>query len=162
MKHQAMRKPSGPPKRNKQFNEPEADWFFPRYALSYELPHVPVEPKFFNYRVNTDNAASKYEFSSIEMYSDHQINVDYNLGMRIDLVNKEIYSVNPQKRRCQALASDNGNNNNPAAQEMNEKQLQDLKNQLQTVRDKFILSDKQAVPEQLIQRNEMANQGNSK
>ena len=90
-------RPTGPPKRNKQFQEPESDWFFPRYALSYELPHVPVEPKFFNYRLNTDNAASKYQYSSIELYSDFNIPVDYNMGMRIDLVNKEIYQVNPMK-----------------------------------------------------------------
>ena len=54
-------------------------------------PYVPVEPKLFKYRLNTDNAASKYEYSSIELHEPHQIYVDYNMGMRIDLVDKDKY-----------------------------------------------------------------------
>jgi len=51
----------------------------------------------FTYRLNTDNAASKYEFSCIELNQQHQIYVDYNMGMRIDLVDKEKYQVNPKQ-----------------------------------------------------------------
>ena len=69
------------------------------------LPDVPVEAKLFNYRLNTDNAASKYEFSSIELYDEHTLPVDYNMGMRIDLVDKEVYSVNPVGTRAANLAS---------------------------------------------------------
>ena len=54
-------------------------------------PYVPVEPKLFSYRLNTDNAASKYEYSCMELHQPHQILVDYNMGMRIDLVDKEKY-----------------------------------------------------------------------
>ena len=66
-----MHPPAGPPKRNKQFQEPEADQFQPRYELSHLQPHVPVEPKLFNYRLNTDDAASKYTFSTVELNQDH-------------------------------------------------------------------------------------------
>ena len=58
-------------------------------------PYVPVEPKLFNYRLNTDEAASKYEYSCVELNQVHQIYVDFNMGMRIDLVDKEKYQVNP-------------------------------------------------------------------
>ena len=34
-------------------------------------PYVPVEPKLFNYRLNTDEAASKYEFSCVELNQVH-------------------------------------------------------------------------------------------
>lgn len=60
-------------------------------------PYVPVEPKLFSYRLNTDNAASKYEYSCMELHQPHQILVDYNMGMRIDLVDKEKYQVNPRQ-----------------------------------------------------------------
>ena len=73
------------------FQEQEKDCFHPRYALSYMAPQVPVEPKLFEYRLNTDNAASNYEFSCIEMNQPHNIYVDYNMGMRIDLVDKDKY-----------------------------------------------------------------------
>ena len=56
-------------------------------------PYVPVEPKLFKYRLNTDASASRYEYSSIELHEPHQIFVDYNMGMRIDLVDKDKYQV---------------------------------------------------------------------
>ena len=60
-------------------------------------PYVPVEPKLFTYRLNTDQAASKYEYSCVELHQPHQIYVDYNMGMRVDLVDKEKYQVNPRQ-----------------------------------------------------------------
>lgn len=71
----------------------DPDCYYPRYELGYMQPYVPVEPKLFKYRLNTDNAASKYEYSSIELHEPHQIYVDYNMGMRIDLVDKDKYQV---------------------------------------------------------------------
>ena len=67
------------------------DCFHPRYELGHLLPYVPVAPKLFNYRLNAGNAASKYELSCIELQQIHQIYVDYNMGIRIDLVDKEKY-----------------------------------------------------------------------
>ena len=90
-------RPSGPPKRNKMFQEQEADCFHPRFQLSYMHPYVPVEPKLFTYRLNTDHAASKYEYSCVELHQSHNIYVDYNMGMRIDLVDKEKYQVNSKQ-----------------------------------------------------------------
>ncbi len=55
---------------------------------------MPIEPKLFTYRLNTDNGASKYDYSCIELNQSHPIYVDYNMGMRIDLVDKEKYQVN--------------------------------------------------------------------
>ena len=95
-KHPVPKRPSGPPKRNKLLQEQDPDCFHPRYELGYLQPHVPVDPKLFTYRLNTDDAASKYEYSSIELTQPHQIYVDYNMGIRIDLVDKEKYQVNPR------------------------------------------------------------------
>ena len=58
-------------------------------------PHVPVDPKLFNYRLNTDKAAENYEFSCIELNQDHQIYTDYNMGMRVELVDTQVYSADP-------------------------------------------------------------------
>ena len=58
------------------------------------IPYVPVEPKLFTYRLNTNSIASKYEYTCLEVNQPHPIYVDYNMGMRIDLVDKEKYQVN--------------------------------------------------------------------
>lgn len=87
--------PAGPPKRNKQFQEAEADCFQPRYQLQCAYPDIPAKPKLFKYRLDTFDQTAKYEFSTIELNQDHQILVDYNMGIRVDLVDKEIYQVNP-------------------------------------------------------------------
>ena len=57
------------------------------------MPYVPVEPKLFTYRLNTDSSASKYDYSSIEVNQANNILVDYDMGMRIDLVDKEKYQA---------------------------------------------------------------------
>lgn len=37
----------------------------------------------------------QYEFSSIELNAEHQIYVDYNMGMRVNLVDRSIYNLEP-------------------------------------------------------------------
>jgi hypothetical protein len=39
---------------------------------------------------------SQYEYSSIELKSDHCIYVDYNMGMRVNLVDRSIYNLEPE------------------------------------------------------------------
>ena len=79
---------------------------------------MPVEPKLFSYRLNTDKAAENYEFSCIELNQDHQIYVDYNMGMRVELVDTEVYQVDPNQRKSANLK---------ASEEMTTKVLEDLK-----------------------------------
>ena len=100
-------------------------------------PHVPVDPKLFNYRLNTDKAAESYEFSCIELNQDHQIYVDYNMGMRVELVDTQVYSADPSQRKPGTAKS---------GEEMTTKVLEDLKSQLLSQRDKFLLSDKDELP----------------
>ena len=85
------------------FQEQDVDCFHPRFQLSFMHPYVPVEPKLFTYRLNTDQAASKYEYNCVELNQPHQIYVDYNMGMRVDLVDKEKYQVNPKQQRAMLL-----------------------------------------------------------
>jgi hypothetical protein len=44
----------------------------------------------------------QYEFSSIEMNTDHRLYVDYNMGMRINLVDRGIYSLEPTETNVNA------------------------------------------------------------
>lgn len=80
----------------------KTDEFLPKYELEYGLPDIPVKPKLFRY-VDTDpnsteNTLFKYEYSSIEMIQEQsgqttQIYTDYNLGMRTNLVDRDIYKL---------------------------------------------------------------------
>ena len=112
---------SGPLKRNKYLQENEPDCFQPRYVLSYDMPEIPVMPKLFKYRLDTENLASKYQFSSIEMDQEYRILVDYNMSARIDLIDRQVYAY-PE-----------GESARKAAEDLNE-------------RDKFLLSDKNTLP----------------
>lgn len=55
------------------------------------MPSIPVRPKLFKYRLDHDNKAAKYEFSSIELNQDQKMLVDYNMGVRIDLIDRSVY-----------------------------------------------------------------------
>lgn len=68
-------------------------------------PEIPAKPKLFKYRLDTFEQTSKYEYSTIELNQDHQILVDYNMGVRVDLVDKEIYQVNPNYQKACLLGS---------------------------------------------------------
>jgi hypothetical protein len=39
--------------------------------------------------------AYQYELSSIEINQEHLINVDYNMGMKLDIVDRDIYLPKP-------------------------------------------------------------------
>ena len=68
--------------------------FQPRYALAFDMPNIPVKPKLFKYRLDPDNSAAAYEFSSIELNAEDQCKllVDYNMGARIDLIDRQVYA----------------------------------------------------------------------
>ena len=106
-----------------------------------------MEPKLFKYRLNTEDAASKYEFSCIELNQSHNIYVDYNMGMRIDLVDKEKYQVQARQQRAMLLGGAAAAVKTKGEDEVTEKMLEDLKEKLLSSRDKFILSSKDTLPE---------------
>lgn len=54
-----------------------------------------MRPKLFRYRLDGQRQYHAYEFSSVEMNRDHFINVDYNMGMRVDLVDRDVYQLDP-------------------------------------------------------------------
>ena len=81
------------------------------------------------------------------MYQEHNIPVDYNMGIRIDLVDKEQYQLNPKP--FQNIPQTNDQDASKQDEEQTDKLLEDLKQKLINVRDKFLLSDKQNLPEHL-------------
>ena len=89
-KAQQPRLPEGPLKRNKFLKDIEPDVFQPRYQLLCGLPEIPIRPKLFKYRLNAEKTA-KYEFTTVELNQKHEILVDYNMGMRVDLVDRGVY-----------------------------------------------------------------------
>ena len=113
----------GPVKRNPHLQDSDRDCFQPRFQLSYGLPEIPVRPKLFKYRLDTRNTTN-YEFTTVELNQEHQILVDYNLGVRVDLIDRGVYG------------SKFGEGNLKMAEDtftLNE-------------RDKFLLSDKETLP----------------
>ena len=93
-----------------------------------------------------DDAASKYEYSCVELNQAHQIHVDFNMGMRVDLVDKEKYQVNPALQK-QMLLGSSASSQVKNEQEVTEKILEDLKRKVLSSRDKFILSNKDTLPD---------------
>jgi hypothetical protein len=67
----------------------------PHYKLINILPDVPAKPKLFKYTI--DNSKSYvYELSSVEMNQEHLINVDYNMGMNFNLIDRDVYLPYPK------------------------------------------------------------------
>jgi hypothetical protein len=58
--------------------------------MDVDLPEIPVRPKLFQYKIDYKKAAN-YEYSSVEVNQEQLINVDYDLGMSIDLIDRDIY-----------------------------------------------------------------------
>lgn len=82
-----------------------------------------MRPKLFKYKLDTRNTTN-YEFTTVELNQQHQILVDYNLGVRVDLIDRGVYG------------SKFGEGNLKMAEDtftLNE-------------RDKFLLSDKETLP----------------
>lgn len=67
----------------------------PHYKLTNLLPDVPAKPKLFKYKMDYTKSY-QYELSSVEMSQDHIINVDYNMGMNINLIDRDIYLPQPK------------------------------------------------------------------
>ena len=65
-----------------------------------------MEPKLFNYRLDTDESVSRYQFTTVELNQEHPILTDYNIGMRLDLVDREVYGVSQNVGRSKLLGAD--------------------------------------------------------
>lgn len=87
------------------------------------MPEIPVRPKLFKYRLDTQQLTSKYEFTTVELNQEHQILVDYNMGARVDLVDRGVYSFSSE------LMLKMGEDHNGLSE-----------------RDKFLLSDRDTIP----------------
>jgi hypothetical protein len=86
-----------------------------------------VRPKLFKYRMDAQQSKTgQYEFSSIELNNDHNLYVDYNMGMRVNLVDRGIYSLEPVESNTENYS----------------KRLAELRYTLLSEKDKFILSEK--------------------
>jgi hypothetical protein len=107
----------------------EDDKFLPHYKFDCTLPEIPVKPKLFTYKIDYKRAA-EYEFSSVEINQEQPINVDYDMGMAIDLIDRDIYNFEPFIAKGE----------NISASEMHEK-MEKLKLELFDERDLYILSD---------------------
>lgn len=94
-----------------------------------------MRPKLFKYRLDSGNRAAKYEFSSVELNAEHPICVDYNMGVRIDLIDREVYAIKPQHAFIPATSN-----------EENLRLAEALKTKLFSERDKFLLSDQDTLP----------------
>jgi hypothetical protein len=62
------------------------------------LPDVPVKPKLYRYKMDSTKSY-KYEMSSIELNREHPINVDWNMGMGIELIDRDVYLPFPKPFR---------------------------------------------------------------
>jgi len=63
---------------------------------------VPIKPKLFKYKFDSHKSYG-YELSSVEINQGHLINVDFNLGIDLDLVDRSQYflsgtSTDPQHK----------------------------------------------------------------
>lgn len=78
-----------------------------------------MRPKLFKYRLDTQNRTSKYEFTTVELNQNHEILVDYNMGVRVDLIDRAVYGKLPSEGKQDDFLSE---------------------------RDKFLLSDRETIP----------------
>jgi hypothetical protein len=51
------------------------------------LPDVPIKPKLFKHKTDPQQSYM-YSLSSVEIKEDHMINVDYNMGIEFDFVDR--------------------------------------------------------------------------
>ena len=61
------------------------------------MPDIPVKPKLFNYKVDYKKPAL-YEYSSVEIKSEQIVNVDFDMGMPLDLIDRDIYQSQELKK----------------------------------------------------------------
>jgi hypothetical protein len=86
--------------------------------MAYELPDIPVRAKLFNYRIDHKKYAA-YEVSTVELAQEQSLNIDFDMGMPLDLIDRDIYTADGITE-----------------------QLESLKLKYLDEKDKFILSDK--------------------
>lgn len=80
-----------------------------------------MRPKLFKYRLDTQNRTSKYEFTTVELNQNHEILVDYNMGVRVDLIDRAVYGKLPSEGK-------------------------QVEENIFSERDKFLLSDRETIP----------------
>jgi hypothetical protein len=111
------------------FQNTANDKFLPHYNFEHKLPDIPVKAKLFRYRIDYKKPA-QYELSSVELNQDFQINVDFDMGMPLDLIDREIYQPDVPTFK----PSDRG------AEEL-KKRLDELKLLHLDEKDRFLLSE---------------------
>ena len=67
----------------------------PHYKFDCSLPDIPVKPKLFHYKIDYKYKACDYEYSSVEINQDQIINVDFDMGLNLDLIDRDIYNAEP-------------------------------------------------------------------
>ena len=104
----------------------------PHYKFDLQLPDIPVKAKLFTFKLDHKKAA-EYELSQVEVNQEQILNVDYDMGMSLDLIDRGIYQVDPdlQMGKLQTAAE---------MQALKEK-VEQLKLSLLDDRDQFLLSD---------------------
>ena len=86
--------------------------------MESRLPDIPVRAKLFNYHIDHKKYAA-YEMSTVELLAEQSLNMDFDMGVPLDLIDRDIY-------KSESLPE----------------QLEGLKLQCFDERDNFILSDK--------------------
>jgi hypothetical protein len=66
----------------------------PHYKFDLQLPEIPVKAKLFTFKLDQKKAA-EYELSQVEVNQEQILNVDYDMGMSLDLIDRGIYQVDP-------------------------------------------------------------------
>jgi Paf1 len=67
----------------------------PHYKFDLQLPDIPVKPKLFSFKLDHKKSA-EYELSQVEINQEQPLNVDYDMGLGLDLIDRAIYQVDPE------------------------------------------------------------------
>ena len=60
--------------------------------MEYKLPDIPVRAKLFNYQIDHKKYAS-YEMSTVELLAEQSLNIDFDMGMPLDLIDRDLYKA---------------------------------------------------------------------
>jgi hypothetical protein len=82
----------------------------------------------------------------VEINQEHIINVDYNMSMPIDLIDRDVFLPFPKAYDPQAVVDDNAmgfkREEDLALKEKEKRDLEELRSQYLDEKDKFLLSDR--------------------
>ena len=67
----------------------------PHYKFDLQLPDIPIKAKLFTFKIDQKKGA-EYELSQVEVNQEQILNVDYDMGMGLDLIDRGIYQVDPE------------------------------------------------------------------